>query len=127
MALGRIKFHLSTALLMMIAAGGLIGLNVQKRFWLKNNSANMIFEEAEFRHGFPFTAVALKGVLGRNYNPHFSGEPNDDSSNTYERIKAKEFFIYPRSATGKMIFTGILVDAVFALTILFVVWYAAES
>jgi hypothetical protein len=126
------RFHLSTAILLMVAAGGLIGLNVigKPNVKLSGNDEGhraSMDEEIEFQYGFPFVAYSARYIsLGMSGSDEFLIQFAADGGGRALFIKGKGLFApYIDNSPGFQL-SGIAIDVIFAIMILGVVGFVLE-
>ena len=131
MVLRKFRFHLSTALLLMIAAGGLIGLNLHQRFNKFGFTVRSGGWDVEACYGFPMSARVIKGTLWEHITQAEFDQQQHDRNDPRQ-----EFYDSARVIPGRGVFNvanptisspiGISVDLLFALTVLFLVALISE-
>lgn len=136
MALPKFRFHLSTAILLMFAAGGLIGLNMQRRFAVNEVASTNGWVSAEFRFGLPVRAfeelgslhlmdLAMTEVEGRQFVELFELQ-NPFKKSDAQFINGQGIFVRQKAQPGEFILTGIVINCLSGLTILLLVGFVSE-
>ncbi len=131
MAWPKFRFHLSTAILLMFAAGGLIGLNLYERFAEFEHIGVVCpscvrmdcIEKNELRFGFPLRA-------GRRQI--FLVAENPSALLIFAGNRAGCIFIKGKGLFGCLeemdfVLVGILIDALFSIVVLFLVGIISEA
>jgi len=132
MALRGFRFHLSTAVLLMFAAGGLIGLNLNKRF-MKGASAGAFGEwHGEVCFGFPVSAWIEDGNLVEVLSTESEFRAALLRLSKEDRIKLAgvqfiqgQGYFFP-GKFGKFSPFGVAIDTLFAVAVLFIVALISE-
>ena len=132
MAFRRLRFHLSTALLLTIVAGALIGLNLRQRFNSTGGPEKDGWYYGELRFGFPFDAFVGKGqvwtdpMLTDAFAARFVKVYNrDDQWNVYY-IKGHGILFRPKENRGVWSLKAGVWNGVSALGILVAVCVVSE-
>ncbi|HLX63868.1 MAG TPA: hypothetical protein VKX17_21530 [Planctomycetota bacterium] len=114
-----LQVHLSTAIVLMFVAGGIIWANVRERWSVD------IFEFAVYRElGWPFVAYHQSPASTDPSDPMYALMNADSDSNGIKRVGAPTGFIVPRAAPFS--FSMAILDALTALTLLSAVWFFCE-
>jgi len=136
MELRGFRFHLSTAVLLMLAAGGLVGLNTQRRFGRKEVTEEDkrsclrmgdAFELSELRFGFPITAYRQHYFLlqKKEYSPEMMAELNSGGESGFLLIKGNGLFgRYDRNNEWNAL--GVSTNILFLLGSLFLIGFVSE-
>ena len=132
MKLRGFRFHLSTAVLLMFAAGGLMWLNFHERFNIETITSDGR-SSGEVCFGFPMSARVSEGTFWESNLTEVRFRQNRENKIW------KKFFEGSRLIPGRGVFivddggdrvkfrpTGIAVDGMFGLTVLVVMGFISE-
>ncbi|MEI6234203.1 MAG: hypothetical protein WCT04_14215 [Planctomycetota bacterium] len=119
------RLHLSTAVLLMFVAGGLMWVNTADRKWLDPKLAAEIH--------------AIKNDDGEYFSPDFAEDPYGGVEYFMQAVRGWPSFAHSRplkvrrmfaapyvNEKGDFIYSGVAIDILIALTILIVVWQLCE-
>ncbi len=132
MAFPRFRFHLSTAVWLMFAAGGLIGLNLHGRFTTKAIPEKDGWSYGELRYGFPLSARIEKSQMWNDamvtdeFAASFVKVYSRDKQWNVQYIRGEGIIFHQRKNPGEFIVNGILIDVLTALGIMLGVWGISE-
>ena len=117
------RFHLSTAVILMLAAAGLLWLNMQRRFEIAPSVPPYFVHFGSTHRGWPFDAIRYSGGL---WSAADYAERDPEGSKKMLAWKMETENVYPLSGQGivqmwgdpEILAGGLLGDIVVALSVL---------